>query len=1044
MKKIALILAIVMVFSVFAVACVDDSTTTSSSEDASSVEVSENEKSEVSKPAKVYETRTGVEVAEDAKETIISGGASYTTYSGKRPAEADEQYPDSYGTELTDGVTGVAVDNFYDQTLSGYTSSSLNIDVDLGKEFDTIHKFTVAYFSLPTAGISIPGAIYVYASIDGTNWEAINADGNDRTFDSMTKPSTQAGTVQVAEISVPEYIKAKYIRFSVNKSGAWIFLDEVSVIADVEGNEGNKEFVTEVNNAYQTLGAVAAPTDGNDVIRDYTKILVSKGKKYKVTGTVNDNFKDSGSMLTDGLTSGYYEGETWVGFNGGQDITVKVDLARNLKDIGAVEVSFFVNTTVKIYLPAAIKITAIDNKNNRTDLGILYGNTVVTNGNYTFSLPLQKTATARYLEITMYATDCNMHMVEEIAVYAYRDQEPDVLYPTPEIDTNVTEWGSDGSDEYQNLILGMDEQIIADSDPGQENYNNNTDVTSELLTDGKFATSTDIHNGKFFKFNGGGGRKVIYDLGHLSYVDKFTASFTNKEEWAVHNPDITTIYVSDDGQNWYVVGKMNLVGDGTDAIYKGELVAEKPLKARYVAFAFDVISWVGCDELEIYGKKTSAGATSPADAGLATKNLFTGKRMEPSEDLLGGSKDLCLLYHTTDTDAYKVEDLIPYLAYMDTEGNIKDVMFDSFLFLYNNTKFPSGGYPYEKSVKSDWEWTLNDLFTEGEHIMALEEAAGQVKQALGLAEDFTYKVTMTIYYPSTDTPNFGDVDGDGVSENFANYADRIKAIKWYIDEVEKRFAEANFKNIELVGYYWYHEEIVMKDSGSNDMINDTADLVHATGRDFYWIPWYCAPGFNQWSEYGFDVAVMQPNYVFDEESPYSKVVNCAKFTELYGMGIEMEICTDALRNKLFFKKYMQYLAGGIEFGYMNDAVNMYYQSTFIYRDAAKSDNLMARTIYDTTYHYIKGDMQYSPDKLENLNYNAKKNEVFTGKLEFDAEKLREFEVYLTADHGSVTMNEDGTFNFYPEKDYTGETKFSFVYSEYLGWSEPCEVVINIQ
>ena len=100
------------------------------------------------------------------------------------------------------------------------------------------------------------------------------------------------------------------------------------------------------------------------------------------------------------------------------------------------------------------------------------------------------------------------------------------------------------------------------------------------------------------------------------------------------------------------------------------------------------------------------------------------------------------------------------VAYIDGNGVPKDVMFDSFLFLYNNAAFPSGGLPYKNNTKSDWEWVLSDLFEDGSNIKALNEAAGQVKESLGLSDDFKYKVTMTIYYPTKDFENFGDIDND--------------------------------------------------------------------------------------------------------------------------------------------------------------------------------------------------------------------------------------------------------------------------------------------
>jgi hypothetical protein len=189
---------------------------------------------------------------------------------------------------------------------------------------------------------------------------------------------------------------------------------------------------------------------------------------------------------------------------------------------------------------------------------------------------------------------------------------------------------------------------------------------------------------------------------------------------------------------------------------------------------------------------------------------------------------------------------------------------------------------------------------------------------------------------------------------------------------------------------------------------------------------------------------MQPNYVFKLETPYSNVIDCAKLTAMYGMGIEMEICNDSLSNIQFFKKYMQYVAGGAEYGYMNDCIVMYYQEMFAFRDACNSKSIMGRMIYDATYHFIKGDLKYKPDVISGTTVETAKNTPVSGSLKFDTEKLREFKISEMPEHGTVTINNDGSFTFYPEKDFVGEVKFSFSYSEYLGWSDPCEVVINVK
>ena len=101
-------------------------------------------------------------------------------------------------------------------------------------------------------------------------------------------------------------------------------------------------------------------------------------------------------------------------------------------------------------------------------------------------------------------------------------------------------------------------------------------------------------------------------------------------------------------------------------------------------------------------------------------------------------------------------------------------------------------------------------------------------------------------------------------------------------------------------------------------------------------------------EAGFAVSVTK---VFGQDE------NNEKYTKHYGMGVEMEIDNACLSDRLFYKKYMEYIALGAETGYMTDTVNMYYQSIGIFGEAARSASYMARSVYDVTYHYIKGDLK---------------------------------------------------------------------------------------
>ena len=371
-------------------------------------------------------------------------------------------------------------------------------------------------------------------------------------------------------------------------------------------------------------------------------------------------------------------------------------------------------------------------------------------------------------------------------------------------------------------------------------------------------------------------------------------------------------------------------------------------------------------------------------------------------------------------------------------------MFDSFLFLFIG-EFPvGGGQAHGGGSKVGWEWALNDAFADGKNLMALEEAAGEAKKALGLGDDYKYKVSLTLYYPSTHVTSFGDVDGDGVSENLSKLSDRFKVMQWYIDKIRTTFDEKNFNNVELVGYYWFHEAIESGDVESVELLNKVADMVHEKNCDFFWIPYFTANGYDAWAEYGFDVAVMQPNYVFKLETPYSNIINNSNLTKLYGMGVEMEICTEALSNLNFFKKYMEYVAGGVEYGYMTDCIVMYYQSVYDFRDACNSKTVMGRMVYDYTYHFIKEDLKYNPDPIEKMSIGATKDTPCSGKIDLQSDKLYMVSITKMPEHGTVTMGEDGSFTYYPEKGFTGEVTFEYAYSEYLGWSAPCEVTVIVK
>ncbi len=1022
MKKIAFLLALVMLISLFAGCKEPNDISDTSSNPEASRPVTENS-ADTSKPE---EEKIPVEDPENA--SVISTGKPYTN-----TATPGDAYPDSYTTELTDGQFGPEETGDYtDAKYSGYTDSTVYVTVDLGQVYDTIYEFRCGFLSTDTAGIYPPKGVSVSASVDGEKFTRV---GN------CVMPEFKADCRADAVLRSEYYVSARYIKFAVEKNAAWVFIDELVVIANEDtGSQIDGAFLELIKQSYDALGTVKYEGK-KDIDKSLALQLVSKGAKYKASQNSLSAFPDDNTRLTDGVFTGFFESGIWVGYEGGEAVSITVDLGKNRDDLSVFRTECYSNINVGTYMPVAVTYSVSDDNKTFTDIGRVFG--VASGQNvYDFPLILSKAASGRYVRFTLEATDTKMYLVEEVAVYANTGVvDSNKIYPDLVFDPTVKNWPNP-STEVVNLIKGLTQQINCPSDISGEQAANNTPVTSKLMTDGKFATANSIHNGQFFKFHGGASRDVIYDLGATSAVSKFTAQFTHLVDWAVLAPTAVDVYLSMDGVKWYDAGTIPVNAETDNTLVSAELSLATPVQTRYVCFSFNTNTWCGVGELETFGTTSTAGAKPLSSGVLPEYNLFVKGNQAPNKDVLEGVADLVLLYHGTQFDGYTVEQLIPYLAYVDQDGNIKDTMFDTFLFLLSGG-FPSGLSGWNDSKGSDWEWTITDLFTQDENILALEEAAGIVKEALGLDEDYKYGFTVTLYYPNSERTDFGDINGDGVVDALTTDENRLRALEWYMEMFEAKLGQYDFENIEFVGYYWYDESIYPQDNAPY-IVTETAKMVHNRGYDFFWIPYYTASGFSAWDSYGFDIACMQPNYVFQEEVPYSRIEQTAYLTQLYGMGIEIEISSKSFTSDLLYRKYMEYLSGGVLYGYMKDCVHMYYQEVTAYYDAAVSKDPDIRLIYDYTYQFIKGTLDVYPDPIEERSFETAKDTLVSDVIVEDAPGFMRFELFSMPDSGTVSLANDGTFTYYPEEGFTGTVSFTYTFSEGLCDSEPCTITVVVK
>lgn len=307
-----------------------------------------------------------------------------------------------------------------------------------------------------------------------------------------------------------------------------------------------------------------------------------------------------------------------------------------------------------------------------------------------------------------------------------------------------------------------------------------------------------------------------------------------------------------------------------------------------------------------------------------------------------------------------VSAFLPNIAYLE-DGVAKDTMFDSLAFMPNNNfvhDYSSGG-GLKPMTQKDWNnYIYNYEFKTGYNMDALEEAAGQVKEALEMP-DYKVNVYLSIMPPVNTVEAWGEVDGKML--NFAKSdADRVTGVKWLVDEQIKAFNERNYKNIKLCGFYYYHESISDDEAA---ILPAITDYVRSVNMITVWAPYYLAKGYDKWDTFGFDYAAMQSNYFpgrpnLPNGGGPDRVNSAVYITKARGMGTEMELASQSNAESIGGLKL--YLKTAIE----TDTVDSFHTwwlasglSTVKY--LYKSTDPYIHSAYKEIYLFLKGNLQVS-------------------------------------------------------------------------------------
>ncbi|MDO3680854.1 DUF4855 domain-containing protein [Paenibacillus ehimensis] len=462
-------------------------------------------------------------------------------------------------------------------------------------------------------------------------------------------------------------------------------------------------------------------------------------------------------------------------------------------------------------------------------------------------------------------------------------------------------------------------------------------------------------------------REVVFDLGERKSISKVKAHFL--QDWPTNSilvPLSVSMYASDDSHNWGALSHKAtqlLWGDGPprqetfewdgsrDGIQSDKTVTGM-VYARYVKVTFPMHTraWSLIDEVEIWGTdgKVAGAVTVPPDqVGF----------LKPGE-ATAGIRHLGLLYNGHYKDNlgdWTKERIIPNISYVNQAGQPVDRLFDGVLYL--GLTSPAGrGYDGRANLE-DWQWYLNKTFAAAGDMQQLNEATKEVGAKLG-QPDYKEKVVLMIPDPGEYLNDFGVVNGESLSFNASTvgeekaFANREKAIQWWLDQVKQKWEAAQYSHLELVGMYWLEEQISTSAKGP-DLLRSTSVKVHNMGLKFFWIPHFLAYKSFMWKEVGIDAVNFQPNYFF-EEMGYDRLEDAANTAKRYGMSNELEFDDRMLTDSVFRDRYIDYLNSGVETGLMQEGFKAYYQGNNAVYNTAVSADPTNRVMYDWLYQFVKG------------------------------------------------------------------------------------------
>jgi len=455
-------------------------------------------------------------------------------------------------------------------------------------------------------------------------------------------------------------------------------------------------------------------------------------------------------------------------------------------------------------------------------------------------------------------------------------------------------------------------------------------------------------------FNRQFGRKVTVVLAQAKPLERVNLTFKQQKSSGITLPESMDVEVSRDGKAWSYVGKAlhDVSASEEKQVVRTLSVTLPDVEARYVRVSFPVKVFAFAKQLEVWANGNTAWKGGPVLLPPPSPTqMMEGKKA-------GNRVENMLLAYSGaygDRGNWTKEDFLPMVGYRTVDGYMRDQMFDAVLFL-----------PYQDmaATKQGWQSYLNDLFGTGRQLDALNSAMREYNRLRGTlyTTPTQEKVVLALPYPTISQTNFGKLADNQSSLSFHSagigeeqaYENRKAALRWYFQELQKRWNKEGYSYLQLEGIYWFHELIEDSAPKERDLIRSMASMVHDEALRFYWIPYFGAPGVQEWKSLYFDYAFLQPNFYSDKPVQLDRIEGVLDTVSKYGMGVEIEGDERMYRDPKFYQTYYNQLVAAHKLGMDKNNVHAYYYGSKTLIQSATSTDPVVRGIYDDTYKWMRG------------------------------------------------------------------------------------------